>query len=222
MEACAATYDNGLAFQGKEWIPVQIKSNTNCAVKTADGQYVFVGLPYDDQAKKNYLESVPLFDTASLPDGMATWVLYRTEGDDTIKFAATKVWSALEIGSLHLSITYKIKPITIHGAGELVKTGDKILFNLFSGTYMEYWVRLRAKKRQCTGDELQDFIAEKFKAFFPGKQLARLDRTFIKVESAVTQAELDMYKAAGFKVELFKDAESCIERMRQESKRPRE
>jgi hypothetical protein len=222
MEACAATYDNGIVYQpNPDWIPVIVKANTNCVVKTTEGQYVFVGLPLDDEALKNYLGAVPIYDAASLPDGMATWVLYRTEGDPTIKFAATKVWSALEIGSLHLSITSKVKPVTIHGAGELVKQGDTIRFNTLSGSYTLYWVKSRNKKRSCTGDELEDFISERFKSFFPGKSLPKVDTTFIRTENPVTQAELDMYRAAGFTVELFADAEACMVKLRGQVKRPR-
>jgi hypothetical protein len=67
------------------------------------------------------------------PDGVYTWIMYKV--GDGFEVYAGKIRSNQELGTLHQNLHMCLhKPVQF--AGELRKTGNRIEYNLQSGTYM--------------------------------------------------------------------------------------
>ena len=76
---------------------------------------------------------------AAGPDGPYTWILKQVEqpgGAPLRILAATRVTTQQELGSLHINLDYYTGDGTIIAAGELLKAGATVLYNLQSGSYM--------------------------------------------------------------------------------------
>ena len=103
--------------------------------------------------KRKFIRNLEVIaEPAAVPDGVYTWILYKpnTYSNEQTQFAATKVWSALELGTAHLALAARVKAKTIHGAGELKRTGDTIEYNLLSGTFVLTWLNERKGKQLCS------------------------------------------------------------------------
>jgi hypothetical protein len=147
------------------------------------------------------LAEIPVYDAIPTLDGVYTWILY-----DENKFASTKVTSIFEVGSVHQVLAIRKQATKIIAAGELMIKGSQKAFNFISGTFMMPLMKSRERKRTCSPDELEDFLAAKMKTIF-GTDAIKVDRTFII--NPPTDAELDLYTRHGATIEQYKTVEEC-------------
>lgn len=194
-ERCARRWMMGFPYEADdEEYPVVMKQVANCAVPIGD-KIAYIGLPKEKSWLQTYLNSIERLRANELTDGIYTWILYRKNG--TLEFAASRVLSVYEIGTMHRAIAKSVRAVTIHGAGELRKQGKTIEYNFESGTYMANW--LSSKDKTCTLPEMQEYVDPKFKSFFPGHQFVMRPKTFVnKKETPATMEELQLYADAHF------------------------
>jgi len=197
------------------FFPVFVKSNPetkksfNCDVKNEGGQYVLATLPARDKLEA-YLYSIPIWkDLASLPDGLYTWIFYR-KAASPVQFAATRTWSALEMGTIHLAIATRVGASSVHGAGEVRKSGNSYVYNLLSGTFTGDWKKRIGGKGPCTAEGLESYIDEEFKARFAGFDLSKTGATLIQGDLPVTTEEIDTYTKAGWTFRFFPTQNECL------------
>lgn len=210
-ERCAKRWNMGFPYEADdEEYPMVMKQAANCAIAIGD-KIAFVGLPKEKPWLQMYLNSIERLRADQLGDGIYTWILYRKT--DKLEFAASRVLSVYEVGTLHRAIAKSVGAKTIHGAGELRKHGKTIEYNFQSGTYMANWIS--SKDKTCTTSEMEDYVEPRFKEFFPGHQLVLRPATFInRRESPATMEELQLYADAHFIVCLHdKNDKSTCEKM---------
>jgi len=198
------------------FFPVFVKGNPaakksfNCDVKNERGQYVLATLPGRDNLE-TYLKSIPIYkDLSELEDGVYTWIFY-TRAASPVQFAATKTWSALEMGTIHLAIASRVGASKVHGAGELRKSGATYTYNLLSGTFTQGWKK--KMKGECTGDALEAYIDNEFKTRFAKFTLTKTGTTLITQDLPVTQGEIDTYTKAGWTFKFFDTQQQCLDVM---------
>jgi hypothetical protein len=178
-------------------------------VTNEDGKFVFVGRVYgtpsvnEDPAKvQALLHKFPRLNAEELraaKDGIYTWLLYSDDVSDEIRFVSTEVVSPFEIGTRHQSLAHnsRINANKIYGGGELIKTGDKIEFNLLSGTYSKPIVEYDFSKN------VTNAIIAAFKVFFPEAEYDNSKSSYIHRIHTVSNSLLTLYKENGFLVRLF-------------------
>ena len=181
---------------------VNVKSSFNCKVQLQDTtKYVLVELPKDEGAYERFVGSIELYDNvATLPDGLYTWIL-----PSPTTIAMTPVYSAIEAGSAHMTIAYRVGAAIVYGAGELLKQGDTITYNVLSGTYMLKW--LDSVPTECR-ETLESDVRSAFERLAPGS--VHIQDTMITKDIKISQKDLDWYTEHGFRVSLFDDAKSCL------------
>lgn len=180
--------------------PVFLKPSFQCTFDL-NGERSYITAESEEAIRK-FIRGTPRFsDIGEAPDGIFTWILYRTAGDENTKFSAAQVKSALEVGTLHRAIAYANDAATIHGAGELKKTGKEIEINVQSGSFMANW-------KACDTAELSKLVLEKVRAFLPGNVSDATD-TFITPALAPTPDELKEYKELGLTVCSYADEATC-------------
>lgn len=136
-------------------------------------------------------------------DGVYTY-LFDQDG----RFLSARVSNLFEIGSLHLTLAYEGKVKHILAAGELKKNGDKIEFNLLSGTFMKPWMT-DDLEGECD-EEVQKLAEELFQN--AGMNAVYVDKPFITAKNVpISKEQLDSYVDAGFEVKLFKDKIACFD-----------
>jgi hypothetical protein len=196
-ERCAKRWNMGFPYEADdEEYPVVMKQATNCAIPIGD-KIAYVGLPKEKEWLQTYLKSINRVRADEIDTGIYTWILYRK--NDKLEFAASRVLSVYEVGTLHRAIAKSVGAKTIHGAGELRKQGNTIEYNFQSGTYMAEWIS--SKDRTCTLSEMEDYVDAKFKSFFPGHQFVLRPATFINRRvTPPTMEELQLYADAHFVV----------------------
>ena len=200
------------------FFPVFVKKNPdskksfNCDVKNDGGLYVLATLPAREKLQA-YLKSIPIWkDLKSLPDGLYTWIFY-TRAASPVQFAATKTWSALEMGTTHLAIASRVEASAVHGAGELRKSGDTYTYNLLSGTFTGDWKKRIGGKGVCTADGLESYIDEEFKTRFKDFDLTKTGSTLIKQDLPITEEDVAMYTKAGWSFQFFPTQKECLDVM---------
>jgi hypothetical protein len=208
---CAKTWDKGVVYEPDDAYPIVMKPTSNCRVPIGD-KVAYIQLPEDPKWLDLYIKTVQRFTPQQLldEDGIFTWMIYRKTDSNIIQFAASKVRSMFELGTLHRSIAKSVGAKTIHGAGEMKKTGKRIVYNFLSGSYVAKWID--SKDRSCTMEEMEDFLVPKFQAFFPGLELVRSStgNTFItQTATPVTMEELQLYADAHFTVCLHDTMDTC-------------
>jgi hypothetical protein len=234
---CQEIWENGLPHYVDGWwrtqegwkyvtrfFPVFVKGNPvakksfNCDVKNEKGQYVMATLPARDKLEA-YLKSIPIYkDLSELEDGVYTWIFY-SRAASPVQFAATKTWSALEMGTIHLAIASRANASKVHGAGELRKSGATYTYNLLSGTFTEGWKK--KMKGECTGDALEAYINNEFKTRFAKFDLSRTGTTLITQDLPVTEGEIDTYTKAGWTFKFFDTQKECLDTMKGGRRRTR-
>lgn len=190
-----------------------MKPSKNCALPV-DGKYAYVSPPQDRTELETYIREVERVDSAEgfrNKSGVYTWILYRTPGDSTLKFAAAHVKSVIELGTLHHALARGTGAVTIHGAGELKKRDaatHAILVNFQSGSFMEKWA---LPEETCTLPEMERFLLKKLREILRGLRIDTPRKaSFITDELAPpTMDELKGYAERGFKVCVYDDKESC-------------
>lgn len=198
------------------FFPVFVKKNPdtkksfNCDVKNEGNQYVLATLPGREKLQ-TYLKSIPIWkDLRSLPDGLYTWIFY-TRAASPVQFAATKTWSALEMGTTHLAIAARVEASAVHGAGELRKSGNRYTYNLLSGTFTGEWKKKIGGKGVCSAEGLEKYIDEEFKSRFSAFTLSKTGSTLITPDLPITEAEIDNYTKAGWTFSFYPTQKECLD-----------
>jgi hypothetical protein len=196
---CEDAWEKGVPFD-REGFPVFLKPIFQCTF-AVEGKRSYITAK-DNAAIYKFIDRTPRFsDIGEAPDGIFTWILYRTAGGEETKFSAAQVKSALEVGTLHRAIAYATNAATIHGAGELKKMDGKIEINVQSGSFMANW-------KACDTAELSKLVLEKVRAFLP-ENVSDATDTFITQALAPTPDELKEYKQLGLTVCPYDDEAIC-------------
>ena len=135
-------------------------------------------------------------------DGIYTYVF-----DQDKRLHTGKVSNQFELGTIHRALAYEGNVKRVLASGELRKTGNRVEFNLLSGTFMLPWMTdtLAGKYDK----EVQVQTRQLFETV--GLEAEYTDKPFITEELVpVTKEQLDAYVDAGFQVKLFKDRKLCL------------
>lgn len=100
---------------------------------------------------------------ADAPDGPYTWIMKR--GGGQLKLVAARVRTEQELGTLHNNLDYFSGIGDIEAAGEFLKAGKEVLYNLQSGSYMSrrFPKRNSAVQKRRTQESLQATAEERFR-----------------------------------------------------------
>jgi hypothetical protein len=124
-----------------------ITMKTRRATETANRPPVLFHIkpePAAAAAAINYFRTIQIHDAAlhTEPDGLYTWILKRMDDEGTLLLVAGRTRSAQEIGTLHQNL-YEYSPLganrtpdDVFAAGEFMKIGNRLLFNIQSGSFM--------------------------------------------------------------------------------------
>lgn len=230
---CNDEFEKGYKFR---WDPF---SNTPykfflCKLKTEDGKFVKINIPENFNLIE-FLNSFPSYNQNELinKDGLYTWILYTTDPDESIKFAAVEVKNAFEVGTLHKTLALKQGAFKIYGAGELQKNGNTITYSLQSGSFTKQILnsqeRKDTKKRsryfnnnnynsfnntpkkiECDSEKLERKIKSEFLKRFPGFNIKYIYNTMIDIIAPVKNEDIDFYIKSGISVDLYDTEEQCL------------
>ena len=196
--------------------PIIMFRDHSCNVRSVDGKYVFVAAPITgedinkDPAKvQEFLAHFPRLNNRELlsaADGVYTWLIYSEADSDEKKFICTEVVSPYELGTRHQALAHnsRYKIDKIYGAGELVKEGSNIHYNLLSGTYTKPIVRFNYGKTKKAA------IENAFLTFFPQAERESDEDGFISKVILIKPEILDLYKKYGYTVFYFKTRNECV------------
>lgn len=176
-----------------------------------DGKYYFVHLnPYESsllQEKLPVIEDVEKLKDAN--DGIYTYVVLSLD-DGPVKIYLIRVLNIYEFGTKHQQLVHRIacinnkcKKYNLFYAGEVLKEGDVVRFNFYSGTFK---METKLKKKNTSKD------INYVKRF--------LDRSGINVEFVnepliipenlqLTKQDIDLYKSIGANVFEFDNKDKC-------------
>lgn len=189
--ACEIAWETGTPGPDRTKYPVWLKPSKQCTFEL-DGKRVYIS-PKDEDSLRTFLDSERIVtDLQTAPDGIYTWILYRTGKD--IQFSAAAVRSVLEVGTLHLAIAYRTKANTVHGAGELKKEGTTVSINVQSGSFMVEW----KLPGGCSLATMGELVLEKVKPFLGSMTIDTTHTdSFITDAMRPTKAEIESYKEKG-------------------------
>ena len=185
-------------------------------IKNDEDKFVFVGKIYgildinkDITKVSEFLENFTVFNKDELlnaSDGIYNWLLYSDTSED-IKFISTQIVSPYDIGTTHQSIACnnKVDAVVIYGAGELKKEGNKIIFNLVSGTFTKKLIQFDFDKI------VKNQIINKFNEIFPDSEYDNTTDSYIYNLKTVSNKLLELYKHAGYFVKTFELSNDCNE-----------
>lgn len=167
-------------------------------VSWPDGKRYLVFPPKDRDDYERYVYGMPLYTSIDgLPQGVYTWILYKTGDNPAVQLAIAHVDSPLEIGVNHSAIAMHVKATTIHGAGELLVELPVVYFNLESGTFTANWLNSRDGKKSCNREEFDEYLKARFVERAP--IAVYREKPYIN-KLQFTKASLDLYTAAGFRI----------------------
>ena len=209
---CEETWNIGVPTKSIEDFPVWMKPSKNCAIPV-DGKYAYVSPPAKLADLETYIRDVERVTSAEGfrgQSGVYTWILYRTAGDATLKFAAARVKSVIELGTLHHALARGTGAVSVHGAGELKKrdaTTHAILVNFQSGSFMEKWVL----PDTCSLPEMERFLLATLRTMLKGLRIETPRKASFITDDLIppTMEELQSYVVRGFKVCVYEDQASC-------------
>jgi hypothetical protein len=176
--------------------------------ESSDGTYyVTIRLPRKNAetrkaARSRLFELIPIFTSetfSSAPDGVYTWIV-SDKG-----FYASTVLSVFEHGTMHKQLAERVAASKIFNAGECIKEGATIKFNLLSGTY----TRRMIDEEIATDKELRAAAQTIFESM--GFTIVIAPKKSTMITSRPTYSELKMYADAGYDVMLYRNQESCDE-----------
>ena len=203
--SCDAVWEKGTPAPDRTKYPVWMKPSKQCTFEV-DGKRVYVA-PKDEDTLRTYLESKRVVtDVQKAKDGVYTWILYRTEKGGDLSFAASRVKSVLESGTLHRAIAYRAKAKTVHGAGEFKKDGKKIHINVQSGTFMVEW----KLPDSCSLKDMGKVVLEQVKPFLEGMDVSTEHTdSFITDAMVPDKKEINSYKKKGLIVCEYDEEAAC-------------
>jgi hypothetical protein len=166
---------------------------------TSEGPIFFKGLNIKKPAAeaiaefmKNFVYFDPTSNTESglatdfirvaLPGTLYTWIIKRTASGKYVLIAA-RTRGAQEIGTLHANLnafTEGTIPGKVIAAGEMIRTKSGIIYNFFSGSFMEPLFRVNAAVTKATERAAASSAAEEvFNVLFPGAALPTASQLII-------------------------------------------
>lgn len=201
--ACEDAWETGSPAPDRTKYPVWMKPSKQCTFDF-DGKRVYVA-PTSEEALRTYIDSRRIVKKLA-KDGVYTWLLYRTSKDGELQFAASRVKSVLELGTLHRAIAFRTKAKTVHGAGELKKDGKTVQVNVQSGSFMVEW----KLPKSCDLKEMGDLVLDKVEPFLEGldMDISHTD-SFITDALAPTKKEIAAYARKGLVVCTYDDEAEC-------------
>jgi len=165
-------------------------------VRWPDGKRYLVFPPEKQADYDRYVYGMPIRkDVGGLPQGVYTWILYKTRDNPAVQLAIAQVDSPLEIGVNHSALAMRVKATTIHGAGELLVELAGVYFNLESGTFTLNWLETRDGKRSCDREEFEEYLKARFVERAP--IAVYREKTYISALQ-FTKASLELYAGVGF------------------------
>ena len=168
-----------------------------------------VCLKYDSsyiRLKRNPSASldVKYFENERLPDGIFNFIF--TEDNTLI---ASPLENAFEIASKHKHIALFKRASNILSAGEMVKFGKTLQFNLMSGTFMKDFM-LNTLSGLCKNELIQRTI-ELFQLYYPTYKIEFITSSFITAKYLPLKREhILKYKQAGYEVRLYPTKKACV------------
>jgi len=169
-------------------------------------RFVRITRPTDLNARRHIQARVPIYKASSFvgeaPDGVYNWIF----GDK--EFFAVPVFSLFEYGTLHKQIAEQSGTKEIFFAGECWKEGGGLVrFNTLSGTF----TRMLVEDEEELAENINAWSTEMFESMgFSLVSREAAKRSFIREPFvSLKEDELAFYKSLGFKVELYKDEETC-------------
>ena len=199
-------------INSKNEFPILLR-NKNCLVKSEDGEFLIVANFKDDINQHNekiqtLFEHFERHDETTLPranDGIYTWLIYLD--GKTIQFICTEVLSPYEIGTRHQSLAKntRIHVEKVYGGGEFRKTGDRIEFNLQSGTYMRKYLKAM---NEAERKDYIEWLKQQFQSFVNHATFSE-DTLMIRSISVVPNHILDIYKSIGCVILQIDNEDMC-------------
>lgn len=120
------------------------------------------------------------------PDGYYTWI-FGKDSDNNKRFEATRVISPSELGTGHPQIIIRSDKIdTIEFAGEIHKIGEKIQFNLYSGSTGMMYLEDQSK--------IGKYLCKQFQQLFKDQQIEFVDHAFDLRNIKMTSQMIQEYK----------------------------
>lgn len=223
---CEAVWNAGLSVSPES--PKEIVSlrplATMCAYKFKS-KYLLIKV--DTMRKEEFLDLLKASMLTAPPAlglesrGVYTWIIYSTPSQPH-HFAALKVRSFLELGTIHKALVLLTGATKVHAAGEFRIPTDPSVYhvNFESGSYMrkillpEETDSAPILTPECASDAYAEFVRQKLKDVFPGR-IEFKDGTFITATetakwTALTEEEFDLYRKYGARIELFDSKEECV------------
>uniref|UniRef100_A0A6C0M2E7 Uncharacterized protein n=1 Tax=viral metagenome TaxID=1070528 RepID=A0A6C0M2E7_9ZZZZ len=196
-DACQEVWERGYKVVDPDLL---YKTSMPCfsrPVRWPNGKRYLVFPPEREDLYINYVYGMPLYkDIGGLPQGVYTWILYKTGPGSPVQLAIAQVDSPLEIGVNHSALAMRVKATTIHGAGELLVELAGVYFNLESGTFTLNWLNSRDGS-SCERAEFEEYLKAKFLERAP--IAVYREKTYISTLQ-FTNASLELYAAAGFRI----------------------
>jgi hypothetical protein len=145
------------------------------------------------------------FKNQFLPDGYFNYVF---SADGTLHAAPLE--NEFEVGSKHKHIALESNIKRVIAAGEMLKSGNLIQFNLSSGTFMKEFM-VTTLKGQCNNELIQKTI-QLFKQYYPSFRIEFVTRSFITLKDIpLTREHVLKYVKAGYEVRLYSSKKACVD-----------
>lgn len=210
------------ADEGKPISPVALTREKIASQWVTHKQCAYIGDDYFSikfNSGINLSAFTPILTQDSvLDDGIYTWVILSLNNEPP-KMYLKKTLTSYEFGTKHQEILYSIScandicnNYNLYYAGELLKDGNNIYFNLESGTYMKE--KLNPKKKtlgtiKASIINAKDMINERINKT-GGLTIEEVDKSFITHEGIpLTPNDLKIYSDLGAKIYKFNNAENC-------------
>ena len=212
------------ADEGKPISPIGLTREEIASQRFTHKQCAYIGDKYYSikfNSGINLYEISPILTQDNvLDDGIYTWVILSLNKESP-RMYFKKTLTSYEFGTKHQQILHSIScangicnDYNLYYAGELLKKGNNIYFNLESGTYMKE--RLNPKKKtlgtiKASKINARDMINDRINK--TGElTIEEVDKSFITHEGIpLTQNDLKIYSDLGAKIYEFNSAEKCAE-----------
>jgi len=212
------------ADEGKPISPIGLTREKIASQRFTHKQCAYIG---DDYYSIKFNSGINLYEIAPiltqdnvLDDGIYTWVILSLNKEPP-RMYFKKTLTYYEFGTKHQEILHSIScangicnDYDLYYAGELLKDGNNIYFNLESGTYMKE--RLNPKKKtlgtiKASKINARDMINDRINK--TGElMIEEVDKSFITHEGIpLSLNDLKIYSDLGAKIYKFNSAEKCAD-----------
>lgn len=221
---CESVWEAGIPVSSKPASEiVSLRYITSGCRSKLNNKFLLIKL--DSMRKDDFLKlmgSLMLSSPPPLEDvhhGVYTWIIYSTSTQKH-QFAALKVRSFLELGTIHNALVALTGATRLHAAGEfrIPAVPETYHVNFESGTFMTRILHPEDYLDEgpgiltpgCARDGYMAFLKEKVASIFPGK-VEFVASTLIGAvkPTLITSEELDLYRTYGARIQIFDTQEQC-------------